>query len=261
MSPTLTVVTITFNDIVGFLSTSRSFGQIRPNWEWIVVDGSTDSDCKEIVKKVVEEKGGLLLQEPDNGRFDAMNKGLARASGEIVIFMNGGDQFFDAKVPDEIIESYDRIGWEWAVGQAIAVDEQDAYLWSWPFPKTGSLKLKLGIRSYCHQATAVKVERLKKLKGFDISSLYSDWAVSLVLEKENPPYIVSDTWAKFLAGGISGQQSLSYWYSESIRIREKYGYKFSILKEVDQLLQLAARLYLQTSRGQLLRPDLERKYG
>lgn len=259
--PILTVVTITFNDFDGFESTSKSFESIGDRWEWLVIDGSDDPQIQQKVAQVVSSKGGKLLQESDEGRFDAMNKALMMAKGKIILYMNGGDQFFHPDIPEQIIESYLIKGWDWAVGQAVIVDADNNLLWTWPSPKVGSLKLKLGVRSYCHQATVVKTEKLKRLGGFNADSLYSDWAVSLVLEKEQVPYSPQDTWVKFLTGGVSGNQTLEYWFAESIRIREYYNYRILFFKSADRLMQFIAKIYLQSYRGQLMRPDLKKKYG
>jgi glycosyltransferase involved in cell wall biosynthesis len=254
-------VTITFNDLNGFERTSNSLGVISEPWEWIVIDGSDNPFVKRRVAEITTQKNGVLLQESDNGRFDAMNKGLQIAKGEIILFMNGGDQFYGPHVPLQIVDSYLENKWVWAVGQAIAVDSGDKFQWNWPTPKSKSLKFKLGIRSYCHQATVVKTEKLRILNGFIPDSLYSDWAISLVLEEKDLPFISEELWTKFLTGGISGDQNIEYWYHESIRTRNYYGCKILYFESLDRILQLFAKIYLSSTRSQLIRPDLAKKYG
>lgn len=71
------------------------------DFEFIVIDGaSTDSTLK-----AIEDSGAvpsLLISEPDNGIYDAMNKGLAHAKGEYVIFLNAGDSFHSADTLERI---------------------------------------------------------------------------------------------------------------------------------------------------------------
>jgi glycosyltransferase involved in cell wall biosynthesis len=261
MAPILTVVTITFNDPEGFLSTSKSFEQISQDWEWVIVDGSTDPTAREVTQRIALLKGATLIQELDRGRFHAMNKSLSVATGEIVCFLNGGDQFYDSTVPEKIIASYSQLHWRWAVGQTVAVDTLGKYQWTWPMPKFHSLKFRLGIRSYCHQATVVKKKILHELGGFIEDSLYSDWIISLALEGIEAPYKSEDYWARFLTGGVSGNQTLDYWYKESTRLRESHGFLIGNNSFSDRFIQKIAKRFLQSRRGQLIRPDLVKKYG
>lgn len=76
------IITITKDNPDGLARTRRSVeSQSFKNYEWIVIDGAA---------------------EPDNGIYDAMNKGLDRASGEYVIFMNAGDCFAGESVLDSV---------------------------------------------------------------------------------------------------------------------------------------------------------------
>jgi len=96
------VITITYRDWEGFCRTRDSvLGQNYDGYEWIVVDGGMDQNIKEEFSSRVGSRH-VLISEKDAGIYNAMNKGLARASGKYIIFMNGGDSFAAADVLSEI---------------------------------------------------------------------------------------------------------------------------------------------------------------
>ena len=228
----LTIVTITFNDSDGFVNTSGSLPS--GGFEWIVIDGSSDEICKERNRKALRGRDVRLIQEPDSGIFDAMNKGLALASGELICFLNGGDQFSSLNIPSHILDSHARVGWRWAVGNAVISDGTNS--WPWRRPKSGSLRLRLCINSYCHQATFVETALLREIGGFAIDSVFSDWITSLRLERCAKPFMIDEVTTIFLANGVSGRQSAEYRYSEPIRLRRKYSLEISGFASIDRLL-------------------------
>jgi glycosyltransferase involved in cell wall biosynthesis len=256
---TLSVVTITFNDPEGLKRTFESLDLHAV--EWIVVDGSNIPAVQKHNRNLLDDKDVRLIQEPDNGRFDAMNKGLRAASGELVCLLNGGDTFESQEVPNRVIESFNKESWIWAVGETKAVDAAGAFLWNWPMPSHNSLKLIFGINSYCHQATFVKLHSLADLGFFEIDSLYSDWVVSLLLSRKSRPHLLGFQTTKFLADGISSQQTIEYWKAESVRLRRKYKIEFLGIRLLDSFLQWGAAKFIATARGQLVRSDLVKKYS
>jgi len=90
---TLSIITIVRNDLPGLTTSCDSLGPIlASDIEHIVVDGSTDSDVRNFLS--LRRTGRLKwISGPDDGIYDAMNKGLALASGSYVLFLNAGDRF------------------------------------------------------------------------------------------------------------------------------------------------------------------------
>ena len=87
----ISVITVSFNSAGTIAKTLQSVAsQTWPHVEHIVIDGaSTDTTLA-----VVKEHGGhvgQLVSEPDKGIYDAMNKGVALATGDVVAFLNADD--------------------------------------------------------------------------------------------------------------------------------------------------------------------------
>lgn len=88
--PFISIITITRNNLDGLRRTRASVtSQSCDNYEWIIIDGaSTDGTAT-----FLPHCPAHITSEPDSGIYDAMNKGLEKANGQYVIFMNAGDCF------------------------------------------------------------------------------------------------------------------------------------------------------------------------
>jgi glycosyltransferase involved in cell wall biosynthesis len=94
MKPVLSVITIVYNNIRDIERTMLSvLNQTYDGIEYIVVDGASNDGTLDIIKRY-ESRIAKLISEKDKGIYDAMNKGLALATGDYVIFMNSGDEFY-----------------------------------------------------------------------------------------------------------------------------------------------------------------------
>ena len=94
-TPVISVISITLNDRDGLTRTVKSLqSQVdAPEYEHIVVDGVSEYD----VAKLLAELGSLakLYQGPDAGLYDAMNRGTDLATGDYLLYLNGGDILAD----------------------------------------------------------------------------------------------------------------------------------------------------------------------
>lgn len=93
----LSIITICFNNAAGLDATLNStLGQQHDfcDFEQIVVDGGSSDSTMEIVQKY-QDRLSWYCSEPDNGIYDAMNKGAAHARGEYLLFLNSGDVLKD----------------------------------------------------------------------------------------------------------------------------------------------------------------------
>lgn len=99
----LSVITVTKDAVKGFRTTARSIAeQDFLSREWIVIDGGSTDGTLDILRDF-ELHITFWSSEPDKGIYDAMNKGLSKAGGEWVIFMNAGDYFPDPGVLSRVM--------------------------------------------------------------------------------------------------------------------------------------------------------------
>lgn len=97
MPPLISIVTVTLNDASGLRRTGESIvGQVVADFEWLIVDGGSSDGSLAVIERFGDAVTSWT-SEPDGGVYDAMNRGLARARGTYVVFMNAGDRFADAR--------------------------------------------------------------------------------------------------------------------------------------------------------------------
>lgn len=152
--PRLSIVTPSFNQGEFLEETIKSvLDQEYENLEYIVIDGGSTDKSVSIIKKY----GNRLahwVSEPDEGQYHAINKGFARATGEIMAWLNSDDKYlpWTLSVVADIFSSFPEVEWLTSVhpvqwnshGQAVAVDftgalSRHSFLQGNNFPVEGSI--------------------------------------------------------------------------------------------------------------------------
>ncbi len=100
----ITIITVTKNSEKYIEENILSvFNQRYRNYEHIIIDGDSDDNTKNIIKKHID-KISYFISEPDNGLYYAMNKGIEKATGDIIGILNSDDVYFDDAL--EIVNKY-----------------------------------------------------------------------------------------------------------------------------------------------------------
>lgn len=103
--PVVTVITVCRNALQDLLRTEASVrGQTCAEMEWIIVDGGSDDGTREHLQSL-GESWVKWISEPDEGIYDAMNKGICMAGGEWLWFLNAGDVFHDGTVIGQVLKA------------------------------------------------------------------------------------------------------------------------------------------------------------
>ncbi|HEX8608911.1 MAG TPA: glycosyltransferase family 2 protein, partial [Pedobacter sp.] len=107
MQPKLSVITIVYNNVKDIERTMLSvLNQSYPNIEYILIDGASNDGTQAVIGRYRNQLA-FFLSEPDQGIYDAMNKGLALATGDYVLFMNSGDEIYAPETVRDVFETDD----------------------------------------------------------------------------------------------------------------------------------------------------------
>ncbi len=98
MDPLFSIITVTWNAAAVIAPTVESVRrQTSTDYEMLIIDGASTDDTLSIIREA-SVASLRVFSEPDKGLYDAMNKGIARARGRYLIFLNAGDAFADEAV-------------------------------------------------------------------------------------------------------------------------------------------------------------------
>ena len=198
----LSIITINYNNLEGLRRTYESVVcQTCKEFEWIVIDGGSADGSHEFIE-LHQDTLSFWCSEADKGIYNAMNKGIAHATGEYLQFLNSGDNLHDK---DVIKEFYELTNVEDIVAGDIALDGSLEHVLCSPDDSELDYDF-MRFSTVRHSAAFIKRSLFEKYGGFDEGfRIVSDWKFFLeVLIKHNCSYfhwnrVVSD----FNTEGIS----------------------------------------------------------
>ncbi|GEL12394.1 Glycosyltransferase, GT2 family [Flavobacterium glycines] len=213
----LTIITINLNNLQGLKRTIEGvFSQTWQEFEYIVIDGGSKDGSAEFLKNQ-SENIDYWISEPDKGVYNAMNKGIQKAKGEYLLFLNSGDHFYSSDVLKEnynYFKDYDLVSFDLEM-----VDDNGKRIMSSPY----NLKFSdLYKGTLPHPATFIKKELFKKIGLYDEKlKIVSDWKFFIIaLFKHNCSYLkIKKTLAVFYLDGISSTMDFT---SEREQVLEEH---------------------------------------
>lgn len=166
-TPKITVVTATYNLIKGgreeyFKKCVESvYKQNYSNIEHLIIDGASDDGTLDLIKKVATKS--TVVSEPDKGIYDAFNKGVKKAQGDYIVFLNSDDYFTDENSISCSMKYLTSSNADFSYSDCYFVDESDEI--------KNIFYAKMEIFFYgmpfCHQTMITKKSAIIKAGGFD----------------------------------------------------------------------------------------------
>ena len=216
----ISIITITYDAAQWLERTMRSvLAQTSKDYEYIIVDGASTDGTVDIIKRLEPQFEGRLSwkSEPDKGLYDAMNKGIARAKGDFLWFVNAGDEIY---APDTLAHVVAAATEETDIvyGKACIVNAEGIKVSEHHKVTPPDLQRKHFLNGLivCHQAIAVRRSIAGKYNtDYRICADY-DWCVRAVSVSKQNAYL-DEYVCKFLTEGVSKKQRKRAW-KERFRI-------------------------------------------
>lgn len=200
----ISIVTVVLNDAEGLRRTLHSLGaQSHGDIDHVIVDGgSTDGTLD--VAEAEKLPTTRIYSGPDDGIYDAMNKGLDRAEGEVVAFLNAGDRFAGADVLSLVAEALAG-GAELAYGDLTFFDDAGRTVRKWRAGAFRRGRLSLGWIPP-HPTVFARKALFARIGGFDKSFQNAgdyDWLLRAIVGENVDPVYVPRVLAEMEIGGFS----------------------------------------------------------
>jgi len=222
MTPFFSIITVSYNSVKTIAQTIESvLNQPFADFEYLIIDGGSTDGTVELAKSYQARFGDrlIIVSEKDDGIYDAMNKGLNLAKGEMIGIVNSDDW-------------YDRTTMQRVADQFVALKRSGVYY--------GLLMNYIGDQEYCatgyhhnflhenivsHPTCFISRSVYKQYGCFDLQyKLAADYDLMLRLYKNNVPFFfIPHVLAHFRMGGSTDKYKIKS-KKETFKILFKYGY-------------------------------------
>ena len=211
----VSIVTVVYNNVDTISSCIESvIEQDYPDVEHIVIDGQSNDGTLEVIQQYAESID-VLVSEADEGLYDALNKGISVATGDIVGILHADDLFAAPDSISQVVSTFCQQDVDGVYGDLVFVDreEVDKVVRVW---KSGSYNKNKLLKGWMppHPTFYVKNECIKQYGLYDTSFTCSadyDWMLRYLYKNELTVGYVEHTLVRMRAGGISNGSIKKRW--------------------------------------------------
>lgn len=208
----ISIITVNFNNLSGLQKTIQSvFSQNYANMEYIIIDGgSTDGSQDFIISK--QDKLFYWCSEKDKGIYDGMNKGIAKATGDYILFLNSGDYFSCSTIINDIFKK-EIFNEDLLIGRQLYINNSGKKGIS-PKLRISDFSITYFLSSTIpHQATFIKRSLFGKIGLYDTTyKVSADWVfwIKAIIENNCNIRIINKNISYMEEGGVSSNMSKCY---------------------------------------------------
>lgn len=163
-NPKISIVTIAYNCEKEIEETILSvINQQYDNKEYLIIDGASKDGTMDVVSKY-RDKIDVIISEPDKGRSDAFNKGIAHATGDYIVMMNAGDLLADDAL-NKFANNFEP-GYDVIKGNTVRWNDETGFKSiEHPVIKYPEIPFNFLI---CHQSTYISKSAYERFGGYGI---------------------------------------------------------------------------------------------
>ncbi|MBI3159731.1 MAG: glycosyltransferase [Chloroflexi bacterium] len=223
-SPLVSIVTPSYNQARFLEATIQSvLGQSYPNIEYIVIDGGSTDGSPDVIRRYADRLA-YWVSEPDGGQTDAINKGFARATGEILAWLNSDDTYRPETVAEAaaFLQTHPEVGLVY--GDADFIDEHGQVIGRFPAARTDLARLRRGYVHIPQQAAFWRAALWRQVGPLDTSFTFAmDYDLWVRLARISQIRYHPRVWASFRLHGGSKTIADDNAWPEMLRVHYRDG--------------------------------------
>ncbi|MGJ8548639.1 glycosyltransferase family 2 protein [Winogradskyella wichelsiae] len=207
----VSLITATYNSEATIEDCMLSvLNQTYPNIEYIIVDGGSNEKTLKYLNEAAEKHSNIILSsEPDQGIYDALNKGIAKATGEIVGFVHSDDFLADPSIISAIVEAFKAQEVDGVYGDLhyVALENTAKIIRNWVSEPFDHRLLRRGWMP-AHPTLYVKRDLYKKYGVFDLNYRIAadyDFILRIFKQPNLKFHYLPKTIVKMRVGGASNK--------------------------------------------------------
>lgn len=211
------------------------------NIEYIIVDGGSTDGSREVIQRYADRLAWWTSQ-PDQGQTEAINKGFARAGGDVLAWLNSDDTYQPGAVSEAVAYLQDHPEAGLVYGDANFIDEHGNVIGRFPSRQTDYKRLRQGYVHICQQASFFRAELWRKVGPLDSSFYFAmDYDLWVRLSRLAALVYHPRLWANFrLHGDAKTVAADDRCWPEMIRVHRRDGGSWFSVIVAKYLLRKAA---------------------
>lgn len=233
----VTVITVVFNGERYLKDTIQSvLGQTYKNLEYIIIDGGSTDATLDIIREY-EDQIEYWMSEPDAGIYDAMNKGLMLARGDIIGILNS-DDYYEINAVDQVVNKSKRTE-NTIIHGAMNYFQSNDFAFRMNSERTSGENLKRMVELHPTMFVPARIYKEVGLYDLDFPSI-ADWDFAIRCHRRGIKFTyLNFVLTNFRLGGESSRTTVER-VQEKWRLRKKYGLMWSGLHYFGDLIKLSA---------------------
>ena len=225
----VSIITCCYNRVNTIRGAIESvLAQDYPNIEYIVIDGASNDGSLEVINEY-RDRISVIVSEPDHGMYEAINKGIRLATGDIVALVHSDDFLYDDHVVSDVVKEFERsqADFLYADGLFVDADNTDRVVRNWIGGNYKRGKVKFGWLPL-HPTCYIKRSIIELLGQYDETykmAADTDFLIRYLYEARLQVTYLHRYVVRMRMGGMSTDRSrMKAMWKEDIAIMRKHGF-------------------------------------